>query len=151
KLYEKNFVLRREKFGALHRETLRSQLLLAGAMLAHGRGAEAMALARQTAERWEQRQETDADSLYDASCARALAAAALRALDSSPEGAKQADTEADLAMAVLKRAVSAGWWDYRHMANDPDLKALRDREDFKELMSELKAGQTERGRTKPTF
>ena len=43
----------------------------------------------------------------------------------------------DEALATLKEATDAGWWDYRHAQRDPDLKALRDRADFKELMAKL--------------
>ena len=43
----------------------------------------------------------------------------------------------DEAMAELKGAAGAGWWDYRHAEHDEDLRALRDRADFKELIAEV--------------
>jgi hypothetical protein len=95
---------------------------------------------RQTAALWEKLNRTDAASLYDAACMRAVTAAVLRAVDSSPTGAKQADAEAEQAMAWLKKAVAAGYKDGAHMEKDKDLDALRDREDFKKLLAELAAG-----------
>jgi hypothetical protein len=84
---------------------------------------------RQTAEMWEKLNHTDANSLYSAACMRAVTAATA--------GAKQADAEADKAMAWLKQAVAAGWKDAAHMQKDHDLDALREREDFKKLLAEL--------------
>jgi hypothetical protein len=88
---------------------------------------------RQTAEMWEKLNRTDAGSLYDAACMRAVTAAVLT-------GAKQADAEAEQAMAWLKKAVVAGYKDAAHMEKDKDLDALREREDFKKLLAELAAG-----------
>jgi serine/threonine protein kinase/tetratricopeptide (TPR) repeat protein len=45
---------------------------------------------------------------------------------------------ADRAMELLHKAIQAGWKDAAHMAKDSDLDSLRDREDFKKLMAELK-------------
>jgi tetratricopeptide (TPR) repeat protein len=96
---------------------------------------------RQTAAMWEKLNRTDADSLYIAACVRAVTAAVLGAADPSPAGAKQADAEADRAMAWLKQAVAAGYKDLANMQKDKDLDALRQREDFKKLMAELVAGE----------
>jgi serine/threonine protein kinase/tetratricopeptide (TPR) repeat protein len=55
--------------------------------------------------------------------------------------AKVADKKkayADRAMELLHKAVQAGYKDAAHMAKDSDLDPLRDREDFKKLMEELK-------------
>lgn len=46
--------------------------------------------------------------------------------------------EADAAIAALRAAVKCGWWDFRQTARDDDLKGLRDREDFKALLDEMK-------------
>jgi hypothetical protein len=40
-------------------------------------------------------------------------------------------------VALLRRAVQAGYRDAAHMWKDPDLDALRGREDFKKLLAEL--------------
>jgi hypothetical protein len=95
---------------------------------------------RQTAAMWEKLNRADANSLYNAACMRAVTAAMLRAADPSPVGAKQADAEAEQAMAWLKQAVAAGFKDAAHMEKDKDLDALRGREDFKKLLAELAAG-----------
>jgi tetratricopeptide (TPR) repeat protein len=44
---------------------------------------------------------------------------------------------ADRAVALLRRAVEAGYRDAAHMRKDPDLDALRGREDFQKLLAEL--------------
>src|SRR5262249_56279713 len=106
-----------------------------------GRGAGAAADCRRAAEAWEKLGRSDAGSLYDAACFRAVAAAALRAADPSPVGANQAKAEADRAMAWLERAVAAGYRNAANMAKDHDLDALRHRADFKELLARLSAAQ----------
>jgi hypothetical protein len=92
---------------------------------------------RQTAEMWEGLKRTDADSLYDAACMRAVTAAVFRAADASPAGRAQADAEADRAVALLTRAVAAGYKDAAHVERDTDLDALRDREDLAKLVRRL--------------
>jgi tetratricopeptide (TPR) repeat protein len=92
---------------------------------------------RQTAETWEKLKRTDAASLYDAACMRAVTSAVLRATDKSAAGAKQADAEADRALAWLKQAVTAGYKNAAHMKQDKDLDALRSRPDFQQLLAEL--------------
>ena len=42
-------------------------------------------------------------------------------------------------MELLQKAVKAGYKDAAHMAKDPDLDFLRDREDFKKLLAEMEA------------
>jgi hypothetical protein len=88
---------------------------------------------------WERLERTDATSLYDAACMRAVVAGVIREADPSPAGVKLADTEAERAMAWLNKAVAAGFKDAKHIATDRDLDALRDRQDFKKLLSELAA------------
>jgi hypothetical protein len=43
----------------------------------------------------------------------------------------------DEAMAALRRAADAGWADADHAKQDGDLRALRDRDDFKRLLGEM--------------
>lgn len=52
-------------------------------------------------------------------------------------------------MALLHRAVKAGYKDAAHMAKDTDLDPLRERGDFKKLMREL-AKQPEPAKERPT-
>jgi serine/threonine protein kinase len=96
---------------------------------------------RATAEMWENLKRTDAASLYDAACFRAVTAAVIRATDKSPTALEQADAEADRATAWLKKAVAAGYKDAGHMDKDTDLDALRDRADFQQLLAKLKVGE----------
>jgi tetratricopeptide (TPR) repeat protein/tRNA A-37 threonylcarbamoyl transferase component Bud32 len=94
---------------------------------------------RTTAEMWEHLKRTDAASLYDAACMRAVTAAVCRAADRSPAGARQADAEADRAMTWLTEAVAGGYKDAAHMAKDEDLAVLRGRNDFRKLVTRLEA------------
>jgi WD40 repeat protein/serine/threonine protein kinase/tetratricopeptide (TPR) repeat protein len=105
--------------------------------LRHFEQAKGAAGCRAAAELLEQLERTDAGSLYDAACFRAVTAAVLRASDKSARAAAQAGAEADRAMAHLRQAVTAGYTDVRHMRWDKDLDALRDRADFGDLMAEL--------------
>jgi tetratricopeptide (TPR) repeat protein len=158
KLHEETLALRKAKLGPDHPDTLKSMGGVAESLVKLDRGAEAVPIiddcvqratgkvvkdpagCRQTAAMWEKLNRTDANSLYNAGCMRAVTAAVLRAADPSPAGAKQADAEAEQAMAWLKKAVAVGYKDAAHMEKDKDLDALRDREDFKKLLAELAAG-----------
>jgi len=44
----------------------------------------------------------------------------------------------DEALVVLKSAVAAGWFDHRHTQRDPDLRSLQNRDDFKQLLEQMK-------------
>jgi tetratricopeptide (TPR) repeat protein len=92
---------------------------------------------RATAERWEQRKRSDAESLYLAACWRAVTAA-VQAQTPGADAAKQAAADADRAMTWLKQAVAAGYKNAAHMEKDNDLAFLRDRPDFQELLAGLK-------------
>jgi eukaryotic-like serine/threonine-protein kinase len=91
---------------------------------------------RATVEMLEKRQPTDAASLYDAACYRAVTAS-LQAKTKEPDAVRLARQDADMAMAWLAKAVAAGWTDAAHMKNDTDLDFLRDRKDFQKLLAEL--------------
>src|SRR5262249_25853728 len=126
--------------------------LLPGVMslrLRHFEKAGDAAGCRQTAARWERLKRTDADSLYNAARMRAVTAALFRAAHASSEGARQADAEADRAMAWLKQAVAAGYKNASHMKQDKDLDALRDRADFTKLLAELQARPPEKSLREP--
>jgi non-specific serine/threonine protein kinase/serine/threonine-protein kinase len=97
---------------------------------------------RQTAEMWEELKRTDADSLYNAACMRAVTAAVFRGTDAKPSlHSEEADAEADRAMAWLKQAVATGYKNAVHLRRDRDLNALRDRADFRALRSKLEGSQ----------
>jgi tetratricopeptide (TPR) repeat protein len=107
--------------------------------LRHFEKAKDVAGVRATAEMWERLNRTDANSLYNAACFRAVTAAILKVDPESAgaEATKLANEEADRAMAWLHKAVATGYKDAAHMAKDSDLNALRGREDFKKLLAEL--------------
>jgi serine/threonine protein kinase len=108
-----------------------------GLRLRHFQKRKDAAGCRQTAEMWERLKRTNANSLYNAACLRAVTAAVLRGTDMSPAGVKQADAEADRALAWLKRAVAAGYNNTARLKQDRDLAALRDRADFTKLVRTL--------------
>jgi serine/threonine protein kinase/tetratricopeptide (TPR) repeat protein len=99
---------------------------------------------RRTAELWENLKRTDADSLYTAARLRAVAAAVLRAADTSPESARRADAEADRAMTWLEQVVAAGAQNRSRLERDRDLDALRDRPDFTQLVTALRGTPPEK-------
>ena len=90
------------------------------------------------AEMLEKLNRTDADSLYNAACLRAVTAA-VQAKNPAADAAKLAQDEADRAMQWLHKAVQAGYKDAAHMKKDTDLDPLREREDFKKLLAEMEA------------
>jgi tetratricopeptide (TPR) repeat protein len=92
---------------------------------------------QETADRWEELQRTDAESLYQSACFRAVCAAVIRETDGTPAGETNAIQQADQAMAWLKKAIAAGFTNVAHIKADKDLDALRDRDDFKRLLAEL--------------
>jgi hypothetical protein len=97
---------------------------------------------RTLAEKWEALNRTDALSLYDAACFRAVTAAVLQAGPKSASTGTESAAEAERAMTWLRQAVAAGYTDLAHLKTDRDLDALRNRTDFKALLAEL-------GTTKP--
>ena len=89
----------------------------------------------ETAGTWEALKRTDAQSLYQAACFRAVCAAVNRGTDTTPAGEAKAKEQADRAMAWLKQAVAAGYENADQIKADKNLDALRDREDFKKLLA----------------
>ena len=92
-----------------------------------------------TAEMWEKLNRTDAESLYNAACFRAVTAG-VQAKAPGADTARLAQEDADRAMQWLHQAVQAGFKDAAHMKKDTDLDPLREREDFKKLIAELEKG-----------
>lgn len=89
-------------------------------------------------ELWENLHRTDGRSLYNCACYRAVAAKVIRATDRSSAGAKEYETEANRAITWLQQAVAT---EYKtdQIKEDVDLDALRDRADFRQLVSQLEA------------
>jgi hypothetical protein len=94
-----------------------------------------------TAAEYEAQKLTDAGAMYAVACNRAVCAAVIPQDPKTPaaDAARLAKEQADLAMGWLRKAVAARFRDVEHMKRDKDLDVLRDREDFKKLISELEA------------
>ncbi|HVK16458.1 MAG TPA: serine/threonine-protein kinase [Fimbriiglobus sp.] len=105
--------------------------------LSHFKKARDAAGCRATAEMWENLNRTDADSLVTAARLRAVTAAVVRETDESEVAAKQADAEADRAMAWLKKAAAAGFKNGGDLKTNQDLDALRDHPEFQQLLADL--------------
>jgi hypothetical protein len=88
---------------------------------------------------YEALKQTDGGSLFDAACNRALCAGAISDDPKTPaaDAPRLAREQADLAMGWLRKAVAAGFKDDARMKNK-DLDVLREREDFKKLLAELR-------------
>jgi tetratricopeptide (TPR) repeat protein len=93
---------------------------------------------RATAELWENTNFKDAESHFHAARYRAVTAAVLAA-GKSPDAARQATSEADRAMAWLKKAIAAGYNDAERMKTEKDLLILHDRPDFRNLLADIEA------------
>jgi tetratricopeptide (TPR) repeat protein/tRNA A-37 threonylcarbamoyl transferase component Bud32 len=78
-------------------------------------------------------------STYELACARALCSAVVGEGKAELTAAEQAAKRryADQAMEALRQAVAEGWGNVAWMNTDPDLAALRGREDFKQLMDDV--------------
>jgi tetratricopeptide (TPR) repeat protein len=139
-LYEETLASQKAKLRPNHPATLYTRLNIAGIKSKLGRAAEGAADCREATEAFEKLNRTDAGSLYNAACFRALLAAALRGGTPSADSTKRAHEEADRAMTWLKKAVAAGYHNAAQMSKDQDLDALRDRDDFKKLQGDLQSG-----------
>jgi tetratricopeptide (TPR) repeat protein len=140
KLYEEALALRKAKIGAGHQDVLKSILEMAGLRVHQFENTKDTAGCRAMTEMCEKLQPTDPASCYAVACYRAITAAVLRARGELAE-AKQADAEADRAMAWLKKAVAAGYKDVATLNQDKALDSLRDRKDFRKLVAELEGGK----------
>jgi hypothetical protein len=96
------------------------------ALAFHGLRGEAVAAADFLASRWPKADTT----LYGCACVHALAAGAVKG-DSG-----HAERYAARAVALLRQAEDAGYKDAEALRKDPDLNALRGRDDFKKLLKE---------------
>ena len=93
---------------------------------------------RATAGMWEKLNRTDADSLCEAPCCRAVTAG-VQAKTPGADATQITKDDADRAVQWLHQAVQAGYKDAAHMRNVANLDPLRERDDFKELFAELEA------------
>jgi hypothetical protein len=105
----------------------------ASALARLGRHAEALALAGPLA----QDKGLTGDALYYTACTLAACSAAKNLTSGKP------DEHADAAVVLLRKAHAAGHFknpeNYRHLKTDPDLAALRNRDDVKKLLQNVEA------------
>jgi tetratricopeptide (TPR) repeat protein len=83
---------------------------------------------------------------YEIVCALALCSIVVGEGKAEFTAAEQASKRryAERAMETLKQAIAEGWENVTWMNQDPDLDALRDRDDFKTLLAELASGKEAR-------
>jgi tetratricopeptide (TPR) repeat protein len=100
-----------------------------------GRPAEAATTCRQRQKLWPD----DANELFDAARELCLCAEGIAKGKKGPDADEQAQRRRylDEAMDVLRQALARGLKGAREVRQDSDLKLLRDRADFKELLAEM--------------
>jgi tetratricopeptide (TPR) repeat protein len=82
--------------------------------------------------------------IYDAACVCALAANCTE----KSAGSLWKEDCCKRAVALLRQAIAKGYKDAEHVKTDDDLKALREREDFKKLVAELEAAKESETKSK---
>jgi serine/threonine protein kinase/tetratricopeptide (TPR) repeat protein len=102
-----------------------------------------LSAAAESAAKLKERAGDRAELLYDAACGYAVCASAAKQKPDRSAGAPESESLAGEAIALLRRAMAHGFRDAAHMKQDPDLAALRERQDFKSLIVELE-GQKDR-------
>jgi serine/threonine protein kinase len=141
-LGEKTLELCKAKLGPDHVETLRSMDRVAEIYAALGRHAEAAQLLEEALALRRVKFRPDhpdtVRTLYNIACYHAVM------VPKSMDPLQQADR----AMAWLKQAVAAGYKHAETMKKDTDLAALRDRDDFKQLLAEVEAAAKKDGEGK---
>ena len=103
---------------------------------------------RTTAAIWDDLNHIDADSLYTAACFHAITATVNHTAPRSTDAQTHTATEMDQAMVRLSQAVAAGYGETAGLETNKDFTVLRDRDDFKELLAELK-GRKQSGNNVP--
>jgi tetratricopeptide (TPR) repeat protein/tRNA A-37 threonylcarbamoyl transferase component Bud32 len=81
-------------------------------------------------------------SMYDIACLRSLSSQLVRWSKPVEEVHERSRRLEDRAMEALRKAVDSGFHSLFWIEKDPDLDALRSRDDFKALVAELKAKNT---------
>ena len=90
----------------------------------------------------EKQNHTSPETLFSDACWHAVTSSVLKSI-TNEESNRLADEETDRAMASLKQAVKAGFKDWSAIKLDHHLDALRDREDFQQLLDDLIPKQKE--------
>lgn len=97
------------------------------ALAQYGRHADAVSAAEALANRWLK----DGDTLFQCACVHAVAAGAVQG------DAALTNRYAGRAVALLRQAVGAGFKDTDQILKNPDLDAIRRREEFAQLLWDL--------------
>ena len=103
--------------------------------------ADTLAALRRMCERLERRPDLDSADFYSLACYHALR---YRLAKSRREGSAGVDTQEppptalDRAVVALRRAIDSGWTDADWTERDPDLVPLHDRDDYRQLIAELR-------------
>jgi eukaryotic-like serine/threonine-protein kinase len=130
-LHQETYDLQRVQLGPDHPDTLASMNNLALSHAALGRLADALELLEAAEALQEAKLEAGHPRtlmmMYNLACVHALM------IPGSTDGAKHGD----LAVGWLRKAVAAGFKDVAGLKQDKDLDALRDRADFRKLVSDL--------------
>jgi hypothetical protein len=128
KLREETLALQKTKLGPDHPNALLSMISLAVSYAAVGRYDDAIKLLEERQALQAKRGPDHPDMLYNIACLYATIA-------------KSSDHAAEAGVAVewLKKAIAAGYKNGQLMKTDPDLAALRDRDDFKKVVADLEA------------
>jgi tetratricopeptide (TPR) repeat protein len=79
---------------------------------------------------------------YDIACIRSLSSDLVKSTGKDPATVERSRNMADQAMKALRQAVDGGYQDLDWISIDPDLGPLRSRDDFKDLIAEIKAKGT---------
>jgi serine/threonine protein kinase len=137
-LYEETLAIMKSKLGPDHPITLSTMMGLSESYASAGRHADALRLCEESFPKWEAMEREGNVAPYDRACWRSQISGLIRATDSSPEGVERAATLADESMGWLANSVAGGFQD-PWIEKDKALDPLRDREDFKELLLELRA------------
>lgn len=93
-------------------------------------------------DRWTSLQPKEPGQLYSLACGHGIVLAALATANPQPsaEMERQRDQYRTAALDTLRRAIEAGFLDFRHMANNPDLASLRDLPEFREIINQDERG-----------
>jgi tetratricopeptide (TPR) repeat protein len=75
---------------------------------------------------------------YDLACIRSISSDLVSLTGKDPAAVERSRRLADQAMKALRQAVAGGYEDLDWISIDPDLGALRSRDDFKALIAEIK-------------
>jgi serine/threonine protein kinase/tetratricopeptide (TPR) repeat protein len=128
KLREETLALQKTKLGPEHPSALMSMISLAVSYAAVGRHHDAIKLLEERQALQAKHGPDHPDMLYNIACLYATIA-------------KSSDHAAESGVAVewLKKAIAAGYKNAQLMKTDPDLAALRERDDFKKLLADLEA------------